>query len=62
VGGPITRNTPIRRSAALESVATIALLATPGLQAQQVPIPTTAVDVPGPAAGNTMTKAYGFCG
>jgi hypothetical protein len=33
------RSTPIRRTAALVSVATIALLATPGLQAQQVPIP-----------------------
>ena len=27
-------------------------------QAQQFPIPTTAAEVPGPAAGNTMTKAY----
>jgi hypothetical protein len=27
-------------------------------QAQQVPIPTTAAQVPGPVAGNTMTKAY----
>jgi len=25
---------------------------------QQFPIPTTAVEVPGPAAGNTMTKEY----
>src|SRR5215468_1988934 len=27
-------------------------------QAQQFPIPTTAAEVPGPAAGNLMTKAY----
>jgi hypothetical protein len=27
-------------------------------QAQQVPLPTTAADVPGPAAGTAMTKAY----
>src|SRR5229473_4266046 len=26
--------------------------------AQQFPIPTTAAEVPGPAAGNTMTKEY----
>ena len=27
-------------------------------QAQQFPTPTTAAQVPGPAAGNTMTKEY----
>jgi hypothetical protein len=27
-------------------------------QAQQVPIPTTAAEVPGPASGTVMTKAY----
>ena len=52
------RNTPIRRTAALVSVATIALLATSGPQAQQVPIPTTAAQVPGPASGTAMTTAY----
>ena len=26
--------------------------------AQQVPLPKTAAEVPGPASGNTMTKAY----
>ena len=52
------RNAPILRTAALVSVATIALLATPGLQAQQVPIPTTAAEVPGPAPGTAMTTAY----
>jgi hypothetical protein len=52
------RNTPIRRTAALMFVATVALLASPGLQAQQVPIPTTAAQVPGPASGTTMTTAY----
>src|SRR4029078_4643108 len=43
---------------------TILVVALVGLQtftparAQQVPIPTTAAEVPGPASGNTMTKAY----
>jgi hypothetical protein len=27
-------------------------------QAQQIPIPTTAAEVPGPAAGTAMTTAY----
>jgi hypothetical protein len=52
------RNTPILRTAAFVSLATIALLATPSLLAQQVPIPTTAAQVPGPAGGTAMTKAY----
>jgi hypothetical protein len=52
------RNTRVRRAAALVAVATIALLATPGLRAQQVPIPTTAAQVPGPAPGTAMTQAY----
>ena len=52
------RNTPIHRTATLVSVATIALFVTPGLRAQQVPIPTTAAQVPGPASGTAMTTAY----
>jgi hypothetical protein len=52
------RNAPILRRAALVSVATIALLATPGLRAQQVPIPTTPAEVPGPAPGTNLTTAY----
>ena len=32
--------------------------ATEGAQAQQVPLPKTAADVPGPAAGTMMTKEY----
>ena len=52
------RNKIIRRTAAFVSAATIALLATPGLRAQQVPIPTTAAEVPGPAPGTAMTTAY----
>lgn len=52
------RNAPILRTAALVSVATIALLATPGLRAQQVPIPTTPAEVPGPAPGTNLTTAY----
>ena len=31
---------------------------TPATERVQFPIPTTAAEVPGPAAGNTMTKAY----
>jgi hypothetical protein len=54
----IMRNKPIHRIAALASVATITLLATPGLRAQQVPIPTTAAEVPGPTPGTAMTKNY----
>ena len=52
------RNTPIRRTTALVSVATITLLATSGLQAQQATIPTTPTEVPDPAPGTAMTKAY----
>jgi hypothetical protein len=52
------RNIPLRRTAALVSVATITLLAASGLQAQQFPNPTTAAGIPGPATGNTMTKEY----
>ena len=51
-------NTRVRRAAALLSVATIAFIATSGLQAQQYPNPATAAEVPGPAAGNTMTREY----
>jgi hypothetical protein len=43
------------------NVAALALvyaLAASTAQAQQVPIPQTAAEVPGPAAGNTMTKQY----
>jgi hypothetical protein len=36
----------------------IAALAFTSAQAQQYPIPTTVAEVPGPAAGNTMTKDY----
>ena len=57
MGDTNMRNT-IPRTAALVSVATIALLATPGLRAQQVPIPTTAAQVPGPTSGTNMTTAY----
>jgi len=35
-----------------------ALVAPAGAFAQQVPLPKTAADVPGPAAGTAMTKAY----
>jgi len=52
------KNTTIRSAAVLVSVATIALLAAPDLQAQQVPIPTTAAEVPGPAPGTAMGKTY----
>jgi len=36
----------------------VALLAPAGAFAQQVPLPKTAVEVPGPAAGTAMTKEY----
>ena len=52
------RHRSIRRTVVLVSVLAIALLATAGLQAQQVPIPTTPAQVPGPFPGNVMTKAY----
>src|SRR5438876_11601372 len=42
----------------LLATALVGALAFTIAQAQQVPIPTTAAEVPGPAAGNTMTKAY----
>jgi hypothetical protein len=36
----------------------LAMLAAGSAQAQQVPIPTTAAQVPGPAPGTAMTKEY----
>jgi len=47
----------VPRLAFIAPVLACALVSTP-LQAQQVPIPTTAAEVPGPAAGTAMTKAY----
>src|SRR5271169_3065507 len=40
------------------AAALIGALAFTSAYAQQVPIPTTAAEVPGPVPGNTMTKAY----
>jgi hypothetical protein len=42
----------------LIAAAFVGALAFTNAQAQQYPNPTTAAEVPGPAAGNTMTKAY----
>src|SRR6184192_4057354 len=42
----------------LITTALFGALAVTTTQAQQYPIPTTAAEVPGPAAGNTMTKEY----
>ena len=42
----------------LITTALFGALAVTTTQAQQYPIPTTAAEVPGPAAGNTMTKDY----
>jgi hypothetical protein len=42
----------------LLAAALVAALALTTAQAQQVPIPTTAAEVPGPAPGTAMTKAY----
>jgi hypothetical protein len=41
---------------AITLVATVTVVMT--AHAQQVPIPTTAADVPGPAPGTAMTKPY----
>lgn len=46
------------RAAGLLAIALVGALAFTNAHGQQVPIPTTAAEVPGPAAGNTMTKAY----
>ena len=46
------------RSHNLLAAALIGALAFTSAQAQQVPIPTTAAEVPGPASGNAMTKEY----
>jgi len=48
----------IARRQYLISAAIIGALAFTTAYAQQVPLPKTAADVPGPAAGNTMTKKY----
>ena len=42
----------------LFAAAILMALAFPTAQAQQYPIPTTATEVPGPAAGTAMTKEY----
>ena len=43
---------------ALAVAATLFAVTTTVTDAQQVPLPTTAAEVPGPASGTTMTKAY----
>lgn len=43
---------------ALLAAALVGALACTAAQAQQVPIPTSAAEVPGPASGNVMTKEY----
>ena len=40
------------------AAALLGALACTTAHAQQVPIPTSAAEVPGPASGNVMTKAY----
>jgi len=42
----------------LAAAAIISALAFTSAQAQQVPLPKTAAEVPGPAAGTAMTKDY----
>jgi hypothetical protein len=42
----------------ITALTALAVLAPASLFAQQVPIPTTAAEVPGPVPGNTMTNAY----
>ena len=46
-----------RQNLAVVAALVCALVVTT-VQAQQVPIPTTAAQVPGPASGTAMTKAY----
>src|SRR5438876_1070709 len=58
-----TRRTPAFAKASagrqnLIAAALVSALAFTTTQAQQYPNPTTAAEVPGPAAGNTMTKEY----
>jgi len=52
------KNKHVSRAIMLVLAATIALFETTGLHAQQVPIPTTSAQFPGPFPGNTMTKEY----
>ena len=42
----------------ITALTALGVLAPARLFAQQFPMPTTAAEVPGPAAGNTMTKEY----
>jgi hypothetical protein len=42
----------------LIAAALVGALAFTTAQAQQVPLPTTAAEVPGPASGTAMTKEY----
>lgn len=46
------------RSKILLAVAVVGALAFTTTQAQQVPLPKTAAEVPGPASGTAMTKEY----
>jgi hypothetical protein len=48
----------IRLKAVTCAISIVFLLLVVGVQAQQVPIPTTPAQVPGPAAGTAMTKEY----
>jgi hypothetical protein len=54
------KNTTMKtaRKPKLIAAALVSALAVTTVQAQQVPIPTTATEVPGPASGTAMTKAY----
>jgi hypothetical protein len=42
----------------LTMVGAVCAVTTPLVHAQQVPLPTTAAQVPGPAPGTAMTKPY----
>ena len=46
------------RTRNLLAAALVGALACTAAQAQQVPMPKTAAEVPGPASGNAMTTAY----
>lgn len=50
-------NTNLRKSLACAIAVVLGMLVV-SVQAQQVPMPQTAAEVPGPVPGNTMTAAY----
>ena len=52
------RTVKTKRIPTLLAAALVGAMALTTVHAQQVPLPKTAAEVPGPAAGNAMTKEY----